>query len=366
VRCEFSAMGAKRKAQSPAKSPGKSPGKKAKVQVSPEDEALATLVQAFDGELGNHVPPTVVSMVKAVAGECLMTLAEDRPALEQKFALVVGEALKVATLGLSDSLAAANAELASQVAQVETLEQALTGANTSKESADTSLQLAGEALEAAQASLAEAEQALVDHEKEEKGLEPKKAKMEVEKVTLNEVLEIARGPEPTKKQATKLSKTLKEIGAPDALVLGVPSAVGKESALEQHFVVEACKMVAEKLGQVEAALGAFDQTVASMAEKTTVMQDTVASLATALETRTAEEAAAKQTQKAAVQAIKDATRAQKDGKKAFEKAEGSKTDADTCVANAVATSQAYEFLLTRAPPPAEEPAAEEPMEEVTA
>lgn len=332
------------------------------MEVKEEDTALATLLQAFDGELGNHVPTSVVSMVKAVAGECLMTLAEERPALEQKFALVVGEALKMATLGLSDSLAAANAELATQTAQVAQLEQTLAAANTAKESADTALQLAGEATEAAQASLSEAEQALADHEKEEEGLEPKKAKMEVEKVTLNEVLEIARGPEPAKKQATKLSKTLKEIGAPDALVLGVPSAVGKESALEQHFVVEACKLIAEKLGQVEAALSAFDQTVASMAEKTTVMKDTVASLATALETRTAEEAAAKNAQKAAVQAIKDATKAQKDGKKAFDKAEGSKTDADTCVADAVATSQAYEFLLTRVAPPAEEPAAEEPVE----
>jgi hypothetical protein len=204
---------------------------------------------------------------------------------------------------------------------------------------------------------------LADQEIEEKGLFPKKTKMEAEAVSLKEVLEIARGPETTAKNAKKLAKSLKEVGAPEALVLGVPSAIGKESPLEQHFVVEACKMIAAKLGEVEAALSAFDQTVVSMAAKTATMKETVASLETALESRTAEEAAAKESQKAAVQAIKEATKAQSSGKKALEKAEGSKTEADEFVAAAAETSKAYEFLLTRTAPVEEASPAEEPVEE---
>merc|ERR1719262_611914 len=128
-----------------------------------------------------------------------------------------------------------------------------------KEKSDESLQNANEAETQATAKKLEAETTLADHKKEEAGLQPKKLTMEAELQGLREVQDIARGaPEPAKKDVLKLQKALREVEAPEALILGIGAAIGKQTPMDQHFVNEAGKMLYDKTHKLEGELAKFD------------------------------------------------------------------------------------------------------------
>jgi chromosome segregation ATPase len=333
------------------------PSKKSKVELTEEEIAVTKLVDAFDGEIANHLPPRVVSIVKEVAPDCLKTAAAEREAVQSRFAEAIGASLKEAVQGLATKLEESSARVEEQRETVKKLDSDLEESHAVKERADAEVQAAGEASMNAQSALMEAQTALSQQESEEEALGPRKAALESQRAELQEVMDIARGPAVVgKKDAAKLQKALREVEAPDVLVLGVCAAVGKESVLEQQFVLESCKMLAEKRTVVDGELAAFDETAKTMAEKSKTLAQTVETLAIALDERQAEESVAKEKQKAAAAAIKEATKAQKDGKKAADKAESALEEAKAFYSAGLETTETFEFLLHRTIP--------EPMPEV--
>jgi chromosome segregation ATPase len=216
-----------------------------------------------------------------------------------------------------------------------------------KATADAEVAAAGEAETAAQAALTEAQEALATQEAEEADLTPKKERMEAEKEVLEEALTIARGPEPGKKESAKVTKTLKDVGGPDALVLGLAAAIGKEGQLEQIFISQACTLIGTKLDTLKAELSAFDETVKTMATKTETMTATVTTLSAALEEKQTEEKAAKDKMKACATAIKEAQKAQKAGVKVVEKAEDAVTTAAAAAKKSIDADDTFKSLLSR-------------------
>merc|ERR1719443_2129575 len=118
--------------------------------------------------------------------------------------------------------------------------------------------------------------------------------MESELNGLREVQEIARGaPEPGKKEVTKVQKALREVEAPEALILGIGAAIGKTTPMDQHFVNEATKLLYDKSTKLEGELATFNETIEEYAKKTSAMQATVEQLTTELTARMEEQAEAK-------------------------------------------------------------------------
>jgi hypothetical protein len=329
--------------------------------MSPEETALQSLMGSFSGEFSKILPANIVSMVLATKG-CLLTPVEDRHALESQFAAVIGEALAEAGTVLAQKLTEATAERDGGAEMLKKLESDVTASLEAKEAADGEVSAAGEAQTAAQSALQEAKEALATQEGEEDDLEPKKKRMEVEKDVLEEALTIARGPEPSKKDATKVTKALKEVGGPEALVLGVVAAIGKEGQLEQIFMNQACTLIGTKLDTLKAELTAFDETVKTMAAKTEAMTGTVDSLSAALDAKQTAEKAAKDKQKACAAAIKDSQKAQKAGIKAAEKFDDNVTMAIAAAQEHADADTTFKSLLARSSQAAET----EPEQEDTA
>jgi hypothetical protein len=344
-------MGAKRAQEN--RSP---PSKKSKVEQTIEGAAVQKLLDAFDGEIGNHLPARIVSVVKAVASDCLTNPASDRVPIESKFAEAIGASLQEAMQGLDAKVTQTAAKFEEQLEVVKKLEAELEEANAVKERHDAEVLATSEAEMNAQSCLMEAQTALQEQEAEEAALAPRKADLEFQQQGLQEVMDIARGPETNKKSTEKIQKALRALDAPDVLVLGVGAAIGKESTLEQQFVLETCKLFHAKRVEVDAELAAFDETAKSMAEKTKAMVQSVETLSASLEEREGEHTAAKEKQKAAGLAIKEATKAQNAGKKAADKFESAKQEAATFHAEGVETQETFQFLFTRTLPafPADE------------
>merc|ERR1719316_2393095 len=153
---------------------------------------------------------------------------------------------------------------------------------------------------------------LADHVKEEQLLQPKKLTMEGELQGLREVQEITRGaPDPSKKEILKVQKALREVEAPEALILGIGAAIGKQTPMDQHFVNEASKLLYDKSTKLEGELETFNETVEEYAKKTRTMDATVEQLTTELNARMEEQAAAKKHQKECVAAVKEAEKLKK-------------------------------------------------------
>merc|ERR1719420_1546222 len=351
-RSSPSAMGAKKRVAEKSISPPK----KAKV-LTEEEKALNEMLDAFSpGAVGTMLTPNVVNMVKEVAEKCLLPPVENRDPLETKFAEAVGAALDSAMQGLEKAHSDQNDLVADEEKKVQDLENALTEANTMKEKSDESLQSANEAETEATAKKLEAETTLAGHVEEEKGLQPKKATMEGELQGLREVQEIARGPaDPSKKDVTKVQKALRQVEAPEALILGIGAAIGKQTPMDQHFVNEASKLLYDKSTKLEGELETFNETVEEYAKKTRTMTETVEQLRTDEMARMEEQAKAKQHQKECVAAVKEAEKQKKAGDKSLEKTVFNRDLALQAEELGKATKAHYTFLFERSIAVAEEP-----------
>merc|ERR1719171_2511012 len=225
------------------------------------------------------LPFSVVEMVKSVADKCLMSTVETRDELELTFAKVVGQAVQTALEGLQKAHKDAIDDVATEEGKVKELQAALDSANTLKEQADKALEEAQEAQKLASEKKTEAENELETHVEEENGLQPKKELMESDLMALKEVKDTVRGPSnANKKDVTKLQKALKEVEAPQSLIVGIGEAIGKQTAFDQNFVAEAAKLLYDKSAQIEDELAKFDVTVAEYAKKTVTLRGTVEQL----------------------------------------------------------------------------------------
>merc|ERR1719428_1265757 len=123
--------------------------------------------------------------------------------------------------------------------------------------------------------------------------------MEGELQGLREVQEIARGPaDPSKKEVLKVQKALRDVEAPEALILGIGAAIGKQTMMDQHFVNKATKL--------EGELATFNETVEEYAKKTRTLEATLEQLTNELTARTEETFEAKKHQKECIAAVKEA------------------------------------------------------------
>jgi len=333
-----------------------SPPKKAKV-LTEEEKALNEMLDAFSpGAVGTMLTPNVVNMVKEVAEKCLLPPVENRDPLETKFAEAVGAALESAMQGLAKAHSEQNDFVADEEKKVQDLENTLTEANTMKEKSDESLQSANEAETEATAKKLESETTLAGHVEEEKGLQPKKLTMEGELQGLREVQETARGPaDPSKKEVLSVQKALRQVEAPEALILGIGAAIGKQTPMDQHFVNEASKLLYDKSTKLEGELETFNETVEEYAKKTRTMNETVEQLRTEEMARMEEQAKAKQHQKECVAAVKEAEKQKKAGDKSLEKTVFSRDLAFQAEELGKATKAHYTFLFERSIAVVEEP-----------
>merc|ERR1719313_216137 len=301
-------------------------------------------------------------MVKSVADKCLMTTVETRDDLELTFAKVVGQAVQTALEGLQKAHKDAIEEVATEEEKVKGLQEALDSCLTLKEEADKALQ---EARDAASEKKSEAETELENHIDEENGLQPKKLLMESDLAALKEVKDTVRGPSnANKKDITKLQKALKEVEAPQSLILGIGEAIGKQSAFDQHFVGEAAKLLYNKSSQIEGELAKFSETVKEYAEKTVVLRAKVDQLTTDLTERDTELVAAKKKQKDCIAAIKKADKQKAKGDKSLERATSIKDDKAAAELVGTDAEVQYKFLLERTSAPIAEPEAPAPEAEV--
>jgi len=233
-----------------------------------------------------------------------------------------------------------------------------------KEKSDESLAAANEAELEATGKRTDADSALKTHVEEEKTLQPKKLTMEGELQGLREVQEIARGPaDPSKKEVLKVQKALRDVEAPEALILGIGAAIGKQTMMDQHFVNEATKLLYDKLSNLEGELATFNDTVEEYAKKTRTLETTLEQLTNELTARTEETAEAKKHQKECVAAVKEAEKLKKAGEKSLEKAVLSRDAAGSAEEWGKETKTHYTFLFDRS---IVEPVAEEVVEEVPA
>ena len=182
-----------------------------------------------------------------------MIPVDNRELLETKFAEAVGAALDASIDGLTKAHKDATDVVAAEEEKIQNLVEALIEANSMKEKSDDSFAKANDAELAATFKKEDAESALSAHVKEEKTLQSKKLFMESELQRLREVQEIARGPaDPSKEDVDKVQKALRDVSAPEALVLAIGAAIGKQTMMDQHFVPIAspCLLIRRTCGSV--------------------------------------------------------------------------------------------------------------------
>jgi hypothetical protein len=336
-------MGAKKRAATEA-----AVEKKPKVELTQEQITLAKMLEGFDGPVGTMLSPNVLEMVKEIADKCLLPPVETRELLETKFAEAVGTALDAANDGLTKAHNDANDVVASEEEKVQNLGNGLTEAVSMKEKSDDSLAAANEAELEATGKKTDADSALKTHVEEEKTLQPKKLTMEGELQGLREVQEIARGPaDPSKKEVLKVQKALREVEAPEALILGIGAAIGKQTMMDQHFVNEATKLLFDKSTTLEGELATFNETVEEYAKKTRTLEATLEQLTNELTARTEETFEAKKHQKECIAAVKEAEKQKKQGEKSLEKAVLSRDAAGSAEEVGKDTKTHYTFLFDR-------------------
>merc|ERR1719352_1310634 len=304
-------------------------------------------------------------MVLAVIPEALYNPVEDRSELETKFGQLVGEAVATAQKSLDDKAAWKQEKLDEKLANVETLAKALEEANTTKQECEEKVEQA-----------TTANDALTTQQDEEAKLPEEKTKLDTTHTNLVEAIAIAEGDLPSAKDAKKLNAQLKEVGAPESLVLGMAAAVGKTGDFEKMFISQSVKLLDTKKTETEAQQAEWATHMESMATKTKELETEFEKLTAAHDERTKELAERKKELKTANQGVKDAELAQKNGNKALEKATKENDEATKAVDDCKGFYTTYEFLLERTlvePPKPEEtladeaPVADEPKaeEEVT-
>ena len=171
-------MGAKKRTATAAVvSPAGKAEKKSKVASpvkiqTPQEIALGSMLDAFNGAVGTMISNNVVTMVKEVAEKCLLPAVEERDPLETKFAEAVGAALDASIDGLAKAHQDATDVVAAEEEKVQGLGAALTEAAATKDAADESLAKATEDELEATGKRTEADAALSTHVAEEKALQP--------------------------------------------------------------------------------------------------------------------------------------------------------------------------------------------------
>merc|ERR1719472_451102 len=236
--------------------------------------------------------------------------------------------------------------------------KALEEANTTKQECEEKVELATTAEREAKEAKTTANDALTTQQDEE-------AKLDTTHTNLVEAIAIAEGDVPSAKDAKKLNAQLKEVGAPESLVLGMAAAVGKTGDFEKMFISQSGKLLDTKKTETEAQQAEWATHMESMATKTKELETEFEKLTAAHDERTNELAERKQELKTANQGVKDAELQQKNGNKALEKATKENEEATKAVDDCKGFYTTYEFLLERTlieppKPEADEPTAEEP------
>jgi chromosome segregation ATPase len=343
--------------------------KKAKVVVVEDPVEIATtkLTQAFNFDLAQELPHKVVTMVLAVLPEAMSNAVEERHPIESDFTKLVGDALEAAQKSLDEKQAATEAALEEKRVEVATLEENVVKANEVKTERESALEIATTAEQEAKEAKNTAITNLTTQQDEEAKLPETKEQLEEERTELAFALDVTRGDVPSAKDSKKLVAQLTKVGASEALVSGVPSAVGKTGGLEQMFISEACKLLEGKLAEVQAQQADWEKHTEEMATKTKELDTEVNTLTAAHEARDQELKDCKAQLKAANAAIKEAETAKKTGYKAMDKANAANEEATTAATDCRAYYATYEFLALRSliePEAPEEPEApvEAPVE----
>jgi len=335
--------------------------KKAKVVKDPVETAIEKVTSALNFDLAQELPNKVVNMVLAVIPDALSSTVEERTPIESEFAKLVGVALEQAQEGLDAKQAATEATLEEKQTNVATLEENVVKANEVKAERDTELEDATTAEREAKEAMNAAHASLATQQEEEAKLPEEKMKLEEERAELEFALEVTRGDVPSVKDSKKLAAQLTKVGAPEALVSGVPAAVGKTSDLEKMFVGEACKILEGKLAEVQGKQADWEKHTEEMATKTKEMDTEATTLTSEHDEREKELKECKAQLKAAVQAIKDAETAKKKGCQAMEKANSNNEEAVKAATDCRAYYATYEFLALRSSAPEPEPEVPEPV-----
>jgi chromosome segregation ATPase len=356
----------KRKAQESKPKVVEKAAKKPKVE-DPVDAAITKLSNAINFDLAAELPHKAVTMVISVIPEALYNPVEDRSELETKFGQLVGEAVATAQKSLDEKAAWKQEKLDEKLANVETLAKALEEANTTKQGCEEKVELATTAEREAKEAKTTANDALTTQQDEEAKLPEEKTKLDTTHTNLVEAIAIAEGDLPSAKDAKKLNAQLKEVGAPESLVLGMAAAVGKTGDFEKMFISQSVKLLDTKKTETEAQQAEWATHMESMATKTKELETEFEKLTAAHDERTNELAERKKELKTANQGVKDAELAQKNGNKALEKATKENEEATKAVDDCKGFYTTYEFLLERTliePPKPEETPAEEVPEPV--
>jgi len=354
---------AKRKAQESKPKVVEKAAKKPKVVVEdPVDAAITKLSNAINFDLAPELPHKAVTMVLSVIPEALYNPVEDRSELETKFGQLVGEAVATAQKSLDEKAAWKTEKLEEKVANVETLAKALEEANKTKQECEEKVELATTAEREAKEAKTTANDALTTQQDEEAKLPEKKTQLDTTHTNLVEAIAIAEGDLPSTKDAKKLNAQLKEVDAPESLVLGMAAAVGKTGDFEKMFISQSVKLLDTKKTETEAQQAEWATHMESMATKTKELETEFEKLTAAHDERTNELAERKKELKTANQGVKDAELAQKNGNKALEKATKENEEATKAVDECKGFYTTYEFLLERTlvePPKPEETLADE-------
>merc|ERR1719218_248049 len=93
---------------------------------------------------------------------------------------------------------------------------------------------------------------MITQQEAEAKLPAEKAALETTHTQLVEAIAIAEGDVPSAKDAKKLNAQLKEVGAPESLVLGMAAAVGKTGDFEKMFISQSVKLLDTKKTETEA------------------------------------------------------------------------------------------------------------------
>ena len=165
---------------------------------------------------------------------------------------------------------------------------------------------------------------------------------------MKEVDRIVRGPPGASKQdVQKLEKALKELETPSSLLAGIGAAIGKQTAFDQHFVSEACKLIQDKMANLDAELAKFSETVTEYAKKTVALRSNVDQLASDFTERDTELLAAQKKRKDCVVAIKEAERQKKQADVSLKKATQHRDVKEAAASVGADAETQYKFLLER-------------------
>ena len=95
----------------------------------------------------------------------------------------------------------------------------------------------------------------------------------------------------------EVQKALRDVSAPEALVLAIGAAIGKQTMMDNHFVNDATKFLYDKSTNLKGELATFNELLEEYAKKTRTLEATVEELTNDANARTEETIEAKKHQK---------------------------------------------------------------------